>query len=527
MTQTTTAGTQPARVPNAWLAASAIVILTAAAAVWVRPVNHDAAWYLHVVHVWLDGGTLYRDAIDTNPPLIILLTVPPVWLARQLGVSAIPAFQLYVFALALGSIATSATLIGRTWPNAGPARRGLLLVWIAFLLLPFAKADFSQREHFAVIATMPYVLLAGMRVLDQRISPGEAVLIGAAGALGFVLKPHFVVAWIAIEAVVLWHVRRLRAWARPEALASAAVFIGYGLLVLLAFPQYFEIADRVRRVYGGIDAPALRLIDLKEVQAGVAVLLLVCLIRLPREERAAGVVAAAAGGFLAASLLQLKGWNYHLYPAQVFLALFFVVLLTGMLESAPALGRMIRGGLTGTAIALTVGAVASGAKYIAEAHSANRTDLVAPLSRIVRQRAPDGAIALLGMRTLVYPAFPLVNETGARWSLRHNALWFLPGLYVKELAGPSADVPYRAPAQMSPLERSFFEEIVADLCRTPPDLLMIEQPAHHAPAGRRALDLTGYYGQDSRFARLFSGYTQITTVPPFMVFERLERRGCE
>lgn len=527
MTDTSISSAQRLHVSNAWRAACVLVILLGAVAVWLRPVNHDAAWYLHVVAVWLDGGTVYRDAVDTNPPLIILLSVPPVWLARQLGLSAITLFQLYLFALALGSIAASGRLIGRAWPAATATRRGLLLVTVAFLALPFVKSDFGQREHFAVLATLPYVLLAGARMVGRQASRIEAILIGASGAIGFALKPHFVVAWLAIEAVVAWQIGRLRAWNRPEARTSVVVFVAYGLLVAFAFPQYIDVANRVRQVYGGINSPALRLIELKELQAAVAAFGLVVLIKLPPQERAVRIVAAAAGGFLAASLLQLKGWSYHLYPAQVFLALFFIVVLTSVIESVPALARMVRGGVTGIAVAATLGASASGVKYIAEARQVARTDLVTPLSRIVRQRAPHGAIALLGMRTLVYPAFPLVNETGVRWSLRHNALWFLPGLYVEALAGPSADVPYRSPAQMSALERGFFEEIVSDLCRTPPDLLMIEAPVHHAPAGRRALDLIGYYEQDPRFARLFSGYTQIATVPPFMVFERRVRLDCQ
>ena len=62
---------------------------TSPAAATVVPgyLNHDAAWYLHMVGVMLDGGTIYRDVIDTNPPLIVYLTTPPVWLGRVTGVS--------------------------------------------------------------------------------------------------------------------------------------------------------------------------------------------------------------------------------------------------------------------------------------------------------------------------------------------------------------------------------------------------------------------------------------------------------
>ena len=62
---------------------------------------------------------------------------------------------------------------------------------------------------------------------------------------------------------------------------------------------------------------------------------------------------------------------------------------------------------------------------------------------------------------------------------------------------------------------------------TAPGAVIIEAPVHHAPAGRRALDLVAYYGQDARFVLLFAGYHQIATVPPFLVFKSQVGASCE
>ena len=48
--------------------------------------------------VWLDGGTLYEDVIDTNPPFIVFLTAVPVCLARISGVPAPVVFKMFVLA---------------------------------------------------------------------------------------------------------------------------------------------------------------------------------------------------------------------------------------------------------------------------------------------------------------------------------------------------------------------------------------------------------------------------------------------
>src|SRR4051794_22708005 len=84
-----------------WLALAALC----AAAVAPAYMNHDAAWYLYMVARGGDGATLSRDVIDPNPPLIIWLSAPPVLLARALHIGAPALFKIYVFALALGTIA--------------------------------------------------------------------------------------------------------------------------------------------------------------------------------------------------------------------------------------------------------------------------------------------------------------------------------------------------------------------------------------------------------------------------------------
>jgi hypothetical protein len=130
------------------------------------------------------------------------------------------------------------------------------------------------------------------------------------------------------------------------------------------------------------------------------------------------------------------------------------------------------------------------------------------------------------MRTLIYPEFPLVNETGARWSLRHNALWFLSGFYAQDIRGAGDIIAPHSLATMSPLERTFFDEIVEDLCANPPALLAVELPRAHAPGGRGALDLLAYYGQDPRIAQLVGGYREVATVPPFSVLTPAGQPSC-
>jgi hypothetical protein len=357
------------------------------------------------------------------------------------------------------------------------------------------------------------------------VSPGWALIAGIAGGCGFALKPHFLLAAVLIELAVAIGRRTWRSMLDLAAVAAAATLAIYAVLVALVFPEYLDVADRVRQVYGGMNSPAVRLVTLRELQLGGAMAALCALIRLPRREAAAQlVIAAAAAGFLAAGVLQLKGWNYHLLPSQSWLLIYFVVFLTGLLATVPSLTSVIRFGQDGLTLALAGLLIAMGVKYAYEAGHRVRLDLVTPLEQIVRERAPGGVVTALGMRTFIYPAFPLVNETGARWGMRHNGLWFLAGFYERELVGDVVPVPYRAPDAMPPLERGFFDDVANDLARTPPDLLIVEIAANHAPAGRRALDLRGYYSQDPRVEALFAGYDRVAVVGQFEVYAQSASR---
>src|SRR5207344_644954 len=75
------------RRPLFWTAAMAAVFLMAAAAVFTRSLNHDAAWYLYMADALRGGSVLYRDVADTNPPLIVFLSLPPIWLAALFHLS--------------------------------------------------------------------------------------------------------------------------------------------------------------------------------------------------------------------------------------------------------------------------------------------------------------------------------------------------------------------------------------------------------------------------------------------------------
>ena len=481
-------------------------------------VNHDAAWYLYMVDRWRDGATLYRDVIDTNPPLIVWLSSPPVLAARALGVAAPALFKAYVFALAAMSLWCAARITARTWPD----RMFPIVAAAAFLCLPFVKQDFGQREHFAVLLTLPYVLMAAS---PRAFTRAESWTAGVAAGCGFALKPHFLVAWILVEACALFYAGRTRLRA-PEPAAVVLTVAAYAIAVVVLTPEYLAVAAQVREVYGGLNASFAALFRLREVQVWIAAAAVWAAIRWGAGDRLPPVLFAAATGFLLAALLQLKGWSYHLYPARVLLALFFVVAATVLIERAPALAAQLRGGTRGLAVVFAAVLVASSARYVLEARRQTTADLVTPLIEAIRTQAPAGPVAVLSTRTFVSPAFPAVNYTGAAWGLRQNSLLFLTGLYAREPADANGLVAPRRPEAMAPTERALFDQLVGDLCGAPPRLLLIDERPAATSSTRATFDIGSYLRQSPQVAGLLAGFRPSGRIGTFTVLVPAATPAC-
>lgn len=509
--------------PGQGRAAACVAALLGAlsiAAVGPAFVNHDAAWYLYVVQRWLHGATLYRDVIDTNPPLIIWLTAIPATAAAAARAGAPAVFKLFVFLAAGLSLLSVGRIVRREWPD----REFVLIGTAAFACLPFVKSDFGQREHLALLLTLPYVFAAAGT--QTRSASWARWTTGVAGGLGFCIKPHFLLAWIAVEIAVALS-RGVRAIRRTEAIAVVLTTLAYGVAVVVVTPEYLSVADQVRRVYGGLNSPMSVLLRVRELQVWVLALALLAAVRWPRREPLVAVLFAAATGYLAAAMLQLKGWSYHLYPSRALLVVTLAAEIATILAFVPGVTAMLRGGRRGLAAVFAAVLTVASIRYVAEARHPAAPDLVSPFVKAIARDGAAGPFAVLSMRTIIYPAFPAVNYAHASWSLRHNSLWFLQGFYDDQdlHAGP----PFQAHPldAMPPLERHFFGQIVDDLCASPPALLAVERPAPVAPAGRRALDLEAYYAQSPRAARLLHAYTAAGTIGPFTLLTPGTAPSCE
>ena len=472
------------------------------------------------------GAELYRDVADTNPPLIVLLNLPPVWASHISGWPVVWCFRAWVSALSLVSLTAASCLIESGWADTPVLVRRTLVTVLVFALFPLVGGDFGQREHLALILSLPWLLLSVGRFAGAQYTTATGLVVGVCAGVGLSLKPQLFAALILVEAGYTIRRPACKPWRRPETLGVASVIVMYVVGTVLFLPSFWVTFATVRTLYPRLNPPLSYVIRVADLPVWASAAAVFALVRVRSSDAARlGAVLLIGFGFLVAAVGQLKGWTYHFYPARSVLWLFTsATLLAATLD--PRLAERQKGLSSLVARLIVVGLLAASAHYAFEARRSPAADEVTPLLDLVKREARNRPMFLMST-ALVYPAFPLVIYAGAGWSSRHNSLWFLRAEYADEFNAGFGEVAFRRPAQMPALERRLFNEVIDDLCRTPPALLIVETPMRRRPHGSSRLDFLAYYSQSARFSRLFAHYAESARVRNFTIFKAGERRACD
>lgn len=514
---------QPDRRDALWLDGRVLAVAAACAclaALWQFPSpydgNGDTAWLLIVAGRMLDGARLYVDVIETNPPMSILLYVPGVWLARLFG--GAPELWMY------GQVSAMAAL--SIWAVAGLSRqaglessssRVLFGLLVGFVLLIMPTRCFGQREHVALIALLPYLMLTAARWQGAfRPSLWLALAVGAGAGLGLSIKPHFaVILGLTHAAMLIRDARHGGAWldrlvahmragrlVPPEGLVAAALLVAYVAMVFWCYPAFFaEIYPRLALAY----LPhKLTLVEFLGTPATLLVGLACAFILFARFGRlsalAVGLLAASLGGF-AAYAIQFKGWPYHQIPAFGFLAIAFGALVLGNAEE-PGRDNAVRQRVASLGMIALFGVWVPG---LLAAHETPRA-----LEAEIRARVSQPTILIASSNLGIN--FPLVRRVGGTWAGRSASLWMSEG--ASALLASETRPDRRAQlVQLFELDRRLFVE---DALRVRPDVIALS--AFDAPT-----DLLPWARTDPRMAELLESYRQTAHVDGLRVLVRTDR----
>ena len=456
------------------------------------PTNVDVSWLIDVAERVASGARLYENVFEVNPPLSILLYVPPVAFGRVLGVSSECATDLFVFFGATASTCIAVrlelrlNLIERR--QIGPV---VFVLMAALLILPMHT--FAEREHIAVMACLPALVCCAGRLRGRMPDLAGTVLAGLGLGLAVSIKPIFALAVLGPVLCLLLR-QGWRAVLSASELWIGAVFaVAYGAGIVLLLPAFAHTMLPIAvAVYVPAKLPLTELLGSR----GLSIWLLIAYLLAARWilfglEALPTVLLVASAGFDAAFVIQGKGFAYHAYPA---FAVATLALCAGMLLPLPRRGQVERQRLFRVAQpAVLVFACASGMNMMSRHYEPSfwTPGLDAGLKAI----GPHPRV--LGISPEIAIGHPFVRDLGGTWVGSAPSTWISGCAQVLIAAGrPPADfAPYIA------LEESIYARDIVD---NRPDVILIDDEIWHdwSPVPAAVSDALAPYEQKARFGRV-------------------------
>jgi hypothetical protein len=515
--------------------------------------GHDQMWGLYMARMVLHGAKLYGpELFESNPPLIVWLSMLPSAVAGWLHLPETAVGKLFVLGIEAGVAAVCLRMVRAL--RVGEISRSVVwalgFVFVAvFAVMP--ARDFGQRDHILVLLCLPYVLAAAMDAEGMAIPRWVGVGIGLAAGVGIGLKPHQALVPVAVETVVIvLRSRRegrldLRSLVRPEPLVIVGCGFAYVLAIHLFAGDYFsQVVPVLRETYWafgrlgwwGLVGESVQLHVLAVVTAGALVVAWrssVASLNPPfaMEPQRMGhpvlgtghrvlwslvmVLVAAGGASTVAFYAQGTGWYYQQIPALSFFALALVFLVIEAVErrglEMPRWAPVAAGGLCLLALGLT----AHFAGYpFTEARS---FPIDVPNASFFAGLAPGTPVATL--TTTVDYTVPPVFRYGLTMAQRYPHLWMLPAILRAEDGQGRMDA-----GRLLSLEELQHRAMREDFARWRPQLVLVERcqdPAVHCQVLEdRHDDLLGWFLRDAGFRAEFAGYRYWRSVGSFDAYVR-------
>lgn len=456
--------------------------------------NWDVAWYFEMSQRLLDGERLYADTVEVNFPLAIYAYLPAVWFSNLVGGSPFVWLGFGVAILVLLNLWIAERVLVVASDN-GNLRWWILQLGIALTLIVFPTFKYGQREHLAVLMTLPYLLarLSGESRPDQgRLS--YLVPLSLIAGIGFALKPFFFLPWFVTQIVVTgrkWNLRNV--WLIALTALPMAI-------QLLAIPTFFPDLVRLYQVFGheyaafGHVEP--RLIFLENLYLPAAALVLLASVRLidpTRRLLVQGLIWTSISWF-AAGVIQAKGWSYHFLPAHM------TLILGGGIA---ALSFARSGSYRAVHALLITSIVLTGLAGIWRGRV--RLEYPSRASRLPAEvRALPRGMRALNLSVRMDSAYPLLNELDARQIGAFPMLWPLEVEYRQ--SGQSGRLtPVSSRESMDRPESVLFESVVKDLVHQQPDLLLVTI-GNDPLFNHGQFDYLSYFSQDRSFSDEMENY---------------------
>ena len=429
-------------------------------------IDHDVAFLAWAADQMVAGRVYGADILDVNPPLCALIYMPAVFLSQFTGLEW--GIRLWMLILSILSLMAF-------WQTADRSLRlPLATALVLFFLLAY-PTYFGQREQMVFLLCAPYV--AG-----SSRHRGWCAVSGIMAGLGFLMKPHFL---IALAPLLL-----LRRRFAIEERAILATGVLYGIIIIFFFRAYvFEMVPAAMETYGAISFPVREILK----QGAVIFLTAVPLAAAAASQPAARPYLAAALGFTLAALAQRKGFHYHFIPAFGFLAMYVTATLFNRSRTAAIAATAFLLLLVAFLFQMTVRSYREPAEW-----NQYRAEIKAEIDR---------SASFAALSTVPAASFPVAIHTTSRYQGLAISHIFLPAVIDSERGV------FKGDAQEA--KRLALKQAIRELSRKP-ELVLVTAMDHDGSY----FDVLGWLNQDEGFRELWADYAFYRAVNTVSLYRR-------
>lgn len=402
----------------------------------------DISYLMYVSNEIFHGKKYGIDIFETNPPMILYLYYPAIKLSQLTSLSQTICLRIFIFTLAYISLTLckkiSDILIQERLTHY------LLMLSIIFILCFLPAHQFGQREHLALILTLPYFFSSVLVLEQHKLNRLPLIIIGIMAGLGFCIKPFFIFPLVLVELLLIFKTRHLLAWLRIPPVIIATTMVLYLASTFLLQPAYFStLLPLINTFYFyGIEEDWRTFLQQQTVLFCISIFFTsALLLRKSKYKNILLVFTCALTGFMLSFIVAKSAWFYHTIPAIGMACILAVFLTSGIYLNAykrhgsPAL-RTFYAGATCLILLLTLFIPIGNSILLFEIHAPDHKDeIYYQLVNYFKMSHSPRTITCFSMNT-TEDCFPLVTDSQGTYTNRFPFFWWMRGAIKMEIHRP-------------------------------------------------------------------------------------------
>lgn len=447
-------------------------------------INIDLSLHIELAKRVLGGEALYRDMAEMNPPLVIYLTLPVVYLSQFFSLSAPLLLNIVNAALAFLSVVLSWYAVRHSEEYRNPFFRFffVLFLWFASFMVPLViggGSQFGEKEHIFMLLFFPYLFTYLFSDIERKQRRFFLYSMAILATIGLNLKPYFFIIPAVIELYRCMEKRSWFAWVRGENSIIALLSCAYVATIIIATPEFFTLIPLTSLAYPAVAQDMGSWADVISPSLVLLIIPLVFIMPHQKESAFGGLLKVAFWAALIEYALQFGTWGYLFLPVvMIGIMLFSKVIATACEEFTKRVAAQKEqltlansNRLLPALMYLSVLGVAMITSLPDIYHNKGLEDnfRITAFKQLAEDEAVKGKILFLNRYMM--PQFPLFSYSEAQWTTPFNSMFLLDGIYSYRLRHRN-----RAPAveeKLQQLEDHIREATVKAIVKDPPAVIVV------------------------------------------------------